>query len=121
MLKDIKSIIQEKIKLKGHVASEEIARITGVSRQAAHKQLALLVKQKKLLKIGKTKKSYYIPYSREREQEIYTRRAPFRIRFKNENLLKLYPRIQKEFSGMPLPRCLIMLLNTQSQNILVLK
>jgi hypothetical protein len=86
MLKDIKSIIQEKIKLKGHVASEEIARITGVSRQAAHKQLALLVKQKKLLKIGKTKKSYYIPYSREREQEIYTRRAPFRIRFKNENI-----------------------------------
>lgn len=60
---NIDLIIQRELKNKNYITSNDITKKFNVSRQAAHKQLSKLVKEKVLLKIGKTKSAYYIPYT----------------------------------------------------------
>lgn len=55
-------IINKQLKQHGFCTSGYLAEKASISRQGAHKILAKLVREKKLLKIGKTKKTYYIPY-----------------------------------------------------------
>lgn len=48
--------------------------------------LAELVKEKKLLLVGKTRGSYYIPYSSRKEKELASGRISIRLNLKNKNL-----------------------------------
>ena len=86
MPKDITKIIQEELKKHGKVTSEKVAQLADISRQGAHKHLSSLVKQQKLIKIGKTRRTYYIPYSPEKEKEIKEQLAPVRLHLKNKGL-----------------------------------
>jgi len=60
MKKTLEEIIAAIIKRNGRVTSEELACEAGVSRQAAHKKLSLLVKKNELSRIGTTRGAYYI-------------------------------------------------------------
>jgi len=60
MKKPSYEIISNLIKRNGRLTSEDLAREAGVSRQAAHKKLSILVKKNELLRIGSTRGAYYI-------------------------------------------------------------
>lgn len=77
------TILSEAIK-RGKVSSASVAKRYKISRQAAHKTLANLTKKKKLLKIGKTKGAYYIPYSE--KEAVRRKRQTLRLRLKNKSL-----------------------------------
>ncbi len=66
-MRNVKKIILERVKNKGSVDSDAIAEACNISRQAAHQHLSELVKTQKLLKIGKTRGSYYVLFSDKRE------------------------------------------------------
>jgi anti-sigma regulatory factor (Ser/Thr protein kinase) len=59
MKKTLKEIIAAIIKRSGRITSEELAREAGVSRQAAHKNLSILVNKNELFRIGSTRGAYY--------------------------------------------------------------
>ncbi|OGC25682.1 hypothetical protein A2291_04590 [candidate division WOR-1 bacterium RIFOXYB2_FULL_42_35] len=86
MVKDTPAITKEILKARGQITSDKLAGFARISRQAAHKYLAKLVKQKKLLKIGKTRKSYYLPYSSQKAKRLARRSKTIRLQLKNKNL-----------------------------------
>jgi len=79
------------------VASDQVAKLTGISRQAAHKRLAKLVREKKLLKIGTTRHAYYVPFSTQQAKELL--KAPLRLRLKNKGLQEDYVFDRLEAAG----------------------
>lgn len=82
----IKDVITQKIKRYKKITSSQIASICRISRQAAHMYLAELVKEKKLLLVGKTRGSYYIPYSFRKERELASGKLSISLNLKNKNL-----------------------------------
>ena len=83
---NIKDIILHLASKNGRVVSEDIVKMMEITRQAAHMHLVDLVKDKKLLKVGKTKGSYYIPYSETKEKDLSTEKKKFRFVYENNNL-----------------------------------
>ena len=69
-MKNVKEIILKEIQKRKEITSRQIAELIGVSRQATHGHLSDLVKAKKLIKIGSTRGSYYIPFSLKKAKEI---------------------------------------------------
>ena len=94
-MRNIKEVILAEVKKQGRVNSENIANICNVTRQAAHLHLCELVKLKKILKIGKTRGSYYILYSKEKEEELGKTEKRYRVKLKNKTLEedKIYDKI----------------------------
>ena len=80
-----KNIILRQASRKGRVDSPGVAQICSISRQAACQHLRELVKQQKLLKIGKTRGSYYILYSKKKAREIEKKEEIFRLKLRNRN------------------------------------
>ncbi len=66
----IQKIINEFINSKGYITAEELSNKANITRQGAHKHLFKLVKNNKIIKIGKTRSTYYIPWSKEKNEEI---------------------------------------------------
>lgn len=86
MKNNVEKIIADEIKRSSKATSDLVAKKAGITRQAAHKHLSALVDKKKLTKIGKTRKAYYIAYSLEREKNIKTHAAPVHFRLINKNI-----------------------------------
>ena len=84
-MSNITDIILKQVKDKGKADSLCIARLCNISRQAAHRHLIGLVKLQKLFKVGKTRGSYYILYSKEEAKRIKKREETFRLKLENKN------------------------------------
>jgi len=79
---DIFSLIRKK----GRISSEILASHSNISRQAAHKRLAILVRKGKLLRVGSTRGAYYIPFSEKGMKRLEKKAKRIHIRLKNRNL-----------------------------------
>jgi anti-sigma regulatory factor (Ser/Thr protein kinase) len=89
-MRNIDNIILKHIKSRGSVNSSNIAKICNISRQAAHQHLRELVKSKALLKIGKTRGSYYILFSEKEAKKIRAKDKIYKAKLKNEKLQEDY-------------------------------
>ncbi len=78
----VNKIIEEEFKKAGHVTSERISHLAGISRQAAHRYLAAMVREKRAVKVGKTRNTYYLPFSAPGQKT----KPFFHQRLKNKNL-----------------------------------
>lgn len=94
-MEKIKDEIINIIKRKGRANSNDIAKKYQISRQAAHLHFRALVKDRKLLRIGETRGSYYILYSSKKEKELGDREKKYNINLRNIKLEedKVYNRI----------------------------
>jgi len=63
------SHINQILATKGKITTQDLTNNLKITRQAAHKQLKKLVVQKILIKVGKTRNSYYIAYSTRNAKE----------------------------------------------------
>jgi len=86
MVSDVDKIIYKELSNRGKVTSDAVAEKANISRQAAHKRIRQLVREKKLLKIGKTRKSYYVAYSKEIEKEEKKKTVPLTVALLNKGL-----------------------------------
>ena len=84
----VSEIILRELKKRGRITSEKIAGLAGITRQAAHRRLSSLVKNNKLLKIGATRKTYYIPYSPQKAAELKKPKKRIFLHLKNEGLME---------------------------------
>lgn len=87
---NIENHILKQVKEKGQTNSDTVAKHCNISRQAAHQHLRELVKHQKLLRIGKTKGSYYILFSKKEWERIKERDEVYKTRLKNNNLQEDY-------------------------------
>jgi len=85
-MRNIKDLILIEARGKGNVNSATVAKICNVSRQAAHQHLRELVKSQKLLRIGKTRGSYYILFSKKEAKKISETDKKCKLKLKNKNL-----------------------------------
>lgn len=99
---DIKENILGELKKGGKVTSESIAKLCNVSRQAAHAHLSELAREKKLLRIGRTRGSYYVTYSQEKARKLQKEEQKYSINLKNKGLEedKVYNRIKYHFPAI---------------------
>lgn len=86
MSKNIDEIIKSRLEKKGKVTSEEVAGLAGISRQGAHKRLTAWVNRKRLIKVGRTRGSYYLPYTKEHLAKLQRCGRPIKKRFRNKEL-----------------------------------
>jgi len=89
-MRNVKALILKQIKKKNSIDSDTIARICNISRQAAHQHLRELVKSQKLLKIGKTRGSYYILFSRKEAKRLIGKEEKYKARLRNKKLQEDY-------------------------------
>ena len=89
-------IILKKLRTAGQTTSGNVARLFNISRQAAHRRLSRLTRERRLIKVGQTRSSYYIPYSVKRVKELKPRAKALKLILKNKNLQEdlLYDRIE---------------------------
>lgn len=97
-MKNIREIILDEIRERKKITSGQLAELTGVSRQAAHGHLSDLVKAKKLIKIGSTRGSYYVPFSPQKAKEIEKGEEKYYARLKRKELEedRVYDRIKRQ-------------------------
>lgn len=86
MIKDVDLIINEFLSKNGRITSDDVARLADISRQAAHKRLSLLVKQNKLIRVGRTRGSYYVPFSSKKVMGFQLAAPSISVRLKNSGL-----------------------------------
>jgi len=98
--RNITNIIQKEIETYGKITSNKLSRLAGISRQAAHKRLSKLANQSKLIKVGKTRHSYYIPFSAENERRAKEQKKHIKKRVRNRNLQEdlVFDGLEKERS-----------------------
>ncbi len=89
-MRNIKDLILKEAKEKSSVNSDRVAMICNISRQAAHQHLHELVKLQKLLKVGKTRGSYYILFSKKEARKISETDKKYKLKLKNKNLQEDY-------------------------------
>lgn len=89
-MRNVKKIILERVKNKGSVDSDAIAEACNISRQAAHQHLSELVKTQKLLKIGKTRGSYYVLFSDKKAKKLKKEEKTYKAKLRNDNLQEDY-------------------------------
>ena len=103
MRSNIAGIISSELKKYGRITSDRISSLAGISRQAAHKRLSLMVARKELVRIGSTRGAYYEKYSQKKENWAQRAANAISLRLKNskleehlvlERLEKDYPRLQ---------------------------
>ncbi|MFC1666528.1 STAS-like domain-containing protein [Candidatus Omnitrophota bacterium] len=85
-MRNIKDLILKQIRSKGSINSDAIAKICNISRQAAHQHLRELVKSRNLLKIGKTRGSYYILFSKEEARKLKKEDKVYKVRLRNKKI-----------------------------------
>lgn len=95
-MENIKEVVLKKLRENSKVTSEEIAKLCKISRQAAHAHLFELVKAKEIIRIGKTRGSYYVLYSKKKAKELQKSEERYYIRLKNKDLEedRVYDRIK---------------------------
>jgi anti-sigma regulatory factor (Ser/Thr protein kinase) len=81
-----KSDIFSIVKKNGRISSETLAKEEGISRQAAHKKLTLLVRKGELSKVGSTRGAYYVAFSPEENKRPIKNKAHIRLQLKNKGL-----------------------------------
>jgi len=86
MKRKSKTDIFSLIKTKGRISSEMLAASSKISRQAAHKRLAILVNKGKLLRVGSTRGAYYIPFSEKGMKRLEEKAKRIHLRLKNRKL-----------------------------------
>ncbi len=89
-MQNIKGLILKQIKSKGNINSDTVAKSYNISRQAAHQHLRELVKLQKLLRIGKTRGSYYILFSKKEAKKIKEEDETYKARLRNKKLQEDY-------------------------------
>ena len=89
-MRNVKKIILKQVKDKGSVDSYTIAEVCNISRQAVHQHLRELIKLQKLLKIGKTRGSYYVLFSDKEATKLKKEEKTYKARLKNDNLQEDY-------------------------------
>jgi len=89
-MQNVKDIILKQVKSEGRVDSDAIAAICDISRQAAHQHLRELVKSQRLLKIGKTRGSYYVLFSKKEAIKLKKEEQKYRLKLKNKKLQEDY-------------------------------
>jgi len=67
-----KDYILKRVKERGSISSSEIAKAQGITRQGAAQHLRELVAAKKILKLGTTIDSKYVPYHKSLEKQLAT-------------------------------------------------
>lgn len=85
-MQNIKERILREAKRRGRTNSGAIASLCNVSRQAAHSHLRELAKAKLLLKVGKTRGAYYIPYSKQEAKQLAKKGETYKARLLNKKL-----------------------------------
>ena len=85
-MQNIKERILREAKRRGRTNSGAIASLCNVSRQAAHSHLRELAKEKLLLKVGKTRGAYYIPYSKQEAKQLVKKGETYKARLLNKKL-----------------------------------
>lgn len=82
----MEDIVSSEIKRNRRITSERLAKLAGVSRQAAHKRLAALVRRKKLVRVGSTRGAYYERYSPGKVKGAGSDLKPMSLRLRNRGL-----------------------------------
>jgi len=70
MKKDLDGIIEERLSKAGRISSDDLAKGSSVSRQAAHKKLSRLVEKGILSRVGATRGAYYVRQAKTGEAPI---------------------------------------------------
>lgn len=89
-MQNVNDLILRQARNTGSVNSDAIATACNISRQAAHQHLRELVKSQKLLKIGKTRGSYYILFSKKEAKKIKKEERTYQLKLKNKKLQEDY-------------------------------
>jgi len=102
MKPNIEAIISKELKKNRRISSDMLASLAGISRQAAHKRLSLMVDHKGLVRIGSTRGSYYEKYSLEKERKIKRTAKPVSLRLRNKGLEEhlVLERLERQIPGL---------------------
>ena len=86
MRQNVAAIISSELKKHKRITSDKLASLAGISRQAAHKRLSLMVAHKELVRIGSTRGSYYEKYLPGKERNVRQATKPVTLRLRNMGL-----------------------------------